>query len=552
MRLLDVHSVAEDRLPVFHELPGKDPISPLRYVVLSHTWGKRQDNEDVVFDDIPRPQASATFTDLDTQLKQWQEIVDKKKAGFCKITNACRVAREMGFDYIWIDSCCIDKSKSAELSESINSMYRWYQTSEWCIVYLEDLEPDGDLRQCRWFKRGWTLQELVAPSKVTFHDSNWAPVGERCDTRFCESLSSITGIDMSFLQGGVELGALSVAQKMSWANGRETTIPEDGAYSLMGIFDVNMPLVYGEGGPKAFRRLQEAIIGVSSDLTIFAWDPNFQANAVMDAFASRPDEFTAHKDLASSYQSQHFTITNKGIRMKTVLWRIRCDDGDERLMMYIGTHKNDKCDIGIVLRKVGPNMYMRRGNIRPFVDEQVICSIRSSKFYLVSPHASTAYHRVLNTSRERAIWIPVGGLGNYRISNTAPEYAWDYEDRLFFNNWHWGGSDWRAIELVGTGLAPDFERRFIALFDLNTGVTPTYYLLRWRRELAFIFNRRHQTETTRLGEFYNAVKGATNELDIESDRARLSIWLTPTSMDKHSVMCFRMELQEVPSVRAKL
>lgn len=114
---------------------------------------------------------------------------------------------------------------------------------------------------------------------------------------------------------------------MSWAAGRETTVPEDRAYSLMGIFDVNMPLIYGEGAPKAFRRLQEEIVKTSSDLSIFAWDPSMESNTALDAFASKSDEFTASKDMVPSYQSQHFTTSNKGIEMKTILWRMLCDDG---------------------------------------------------------------------------------------------------------------------------------------------------------------------------------------------------------------------------------
>lgn len=229
MRLLDVHSVADDRLPIFHELHEDGPTSPLRYAILSHTWGKRQNNKDIVFDDIPSSETFARFLDEATQLKQWQGAMRKKEAGFSKITNACRVARGMGLNYIWIDTCCIDKSKSAELNESINSMYRWYKKSEHCIVFLEDLEPGDDLEQCIWFKRGWTLQELVAPSKATFYDRNWTLLGEKSDSTFCGWLTNITGIDMDCLQGRVNLASLSIAHKMSWACGRETTVPEDRA-----------------------------------------------------------------------------------------------------------------------------------------------------------------------------------------------------------------------------------------------------------------------------------------------------------------------------------
>lgn len=536
--------MGEYRLTVFHELLEDGPSSSLRYATLSHTWGTHQDNKDIVFDDIPSEETFARFLDEETQLKQWQGAIDKKKAGFSKVNNACRVARELGLNYIWIDSCCIDKSKSAELNESINSMYRWYQNSDRCIVYLEDLESDGDLRQCRWFKRGWTLQELVAPWNVTFYDRNWALFGERSDTRLCESLSNITGIDMECLRGGVKLASLSTAHKMSWAKGRETTRPEDRAYSLMGIFDVNMPLIYGEGGTKAFRRLQEEIARVSSDLSIFAWDPSSEPNMGLDAFASRPDEFAAYKDMVPSYQSLHFTRTNKGVEMTTILWRVLCEDGKERLMLAIGKQKNGKHDIGIILRKLGHNMYMRRGNMRPFSDEQITSSTRRSTFYLVSPHVSTGYEHVLNMSRERAILIPMTGLGSFHTERPAPEYAWDCEDRLFFNNRHWGGSDWRAIELINRHSPTKHDRRLLALFSLKDE-TPDCYLLRWTEDLTVMFDRRHQTETIRLDEFHFAIRGATNEVDIKSTKSRLSIRLIPTTTDRDAGTQFRMELREM-------
>lgn len=545
MRLLDVHSVAKDRLPVFHELHEDDSSSP-DYAILSHTWGKSQDNKDIIFDDIPSRETFARFLDEATQLKQWQEAIDMKKAGFSKIINACRVARELELDYIWIDSCCIDKSKSAELNESINSMYSWYENSERCIVYLEDLDPDGDLRQCRWFKRGWTLQELVAPSRgVYFFDRNWNSFGQRSDTGLCESISSITGIDMDCLQGRANLTSLSISHKMSWAEGRETTRPEDRAYSLLGIFEVNMPLIYGEGGTKAFRRLQEEIARVSSDLSLFAWDPRAEGNAGLDAFASSPDNFAAYKDMVPSYQSQHFTRTNKGIEMTAILWRVICDDGRERLMLAIGKQKNGKLDVGVILRKIGHNMYMRRGSMRPFSDEQITSSTRRSTFYLVSPHVSTGYEHVLKMSRKSAILIPTTGLGNFHIERSAPEYAWDCEDRLFFNNSHWGGSDWRAIELVNGRSGPKHDQRFVALFSLKHE-TPDCYLLQWTEDLSVLFDRRHQTETTRLDEFHYAIRGSTNMVTMKDSGTMLSIRLVPSVGDGDAGMQFRMELQEIP------
>lgn len=548
MRLLDVNSVAKNRLPVFRDLHENGPSSPLCYAILSHTWGQRQDYKDIVFDDIPSSENFARFLQKKSKLKQWQEAIRKKQVGFSKIANASRIAREMGMGYIWIDSCCIDKSKSSELNESINSMYRWYQNAERCIVYLEDLQPDSDLKddlkKCRWFERGWTLQELIAPSKVTLYNKSWASLGDRSDASLSKLLSTITGIDVGCLQSGASLRSFSTAHKMSWAAGRKTTVPEDRAYSLIGIFDVNLPLIYGEGGPKAFRRLQEEIIRLSSDLSIFAWNPSSRDDTGLDAFGPSPDDFTGQKDIVPCYSSQHFMRTNKGIEMKTSLWGILCNDAKERLMLVIGKEKTGEFGIGIILRKVGHNMYVRRGKILLFLDDKITSFTRTSTFYLVSPHMDLAHNHVLDMARERAILIPEDGLRDFHINTPVPECTWDCEDRLFLDNGHWGGSDWRAIELVNAGPEAECNLRLIALFVLKDE-TPDCYLLRWTKALSFIFDRKHQMDITRLEDFRDAFEGATNEVDIDGRGSRLSIRLIPTRADKCSGKQFRMEILEV-------
>jgi hypothetical protein len=156
-------------------------------------------------------------------------------------------------------------------------MFRWYERAEVCYAYLSDVSGDANLQEdvsefveSRWFTRGWTLQELVAPKSVLFYskrDKGWHFLGTK--EELCDQISTITGIDTDTLYGaGLELA--SVARKMSWASHRETTRIEDTAYCLLGIFDVNMPLLYGEG-QKAFLRLQEEILRASSDYSLFAW-----------------------------------------------------------------------------------------------------------------------------------------------------------------------------------------------------------------------------------------------------------------------------------------
>jgi hypothetical protein len=137
MRLVNTHSLQLEEF-IF------DGRGRPTYAILSHTWGK----EEVIFFDM---------ADLDKA---------RAKAGFAKVEGACSLAASQGYDYIWIDTCCIDKSSSAELSEAINSMYRWYQWAKVCYAYLVDVQNPNQLEESKWFTRGWTLQELIAPSRV--------------------------------------------------------------------------------------------------------------------------------------------------------------------------------------------------------------------------------------------------------------------------------------------------------------------------------------------------------------------------------------------------
>ncbi|KAK3394988.1 hypothetical protein B0H63DRAFT_518057 [Podospora didyma] len=174
-----------------------------------------------------------------------------------------------------VDTCCIDKASSADLSAAIKSMFNWYQSAAVCYIYLCDVDEDGDIHDpdsqffnSRWFTRGWTLQELIAPEKLEFYQSDWTKIGDK--STMTSLLHEITGIDEVLLEETKCLLRMSVAKRMSWAARRETTRAEDIAYCVMGIFDVNMPMLYGEG-PKAIIRLQEEIMKESDDQSLFAW-----------------------------------------------------------------------------------------------------------------------------------------------------------------------------------------------------------------------------------------------------------------------------------------
>ncbi|KAI0854997.1 heterokaryon incompatibility protein-domain-containing protein [Xylaria cubensis] len=246
MRLLNVQTLTLEEF-------DQPPLPP--YAILSHTWGE----EEITFQDINNLQKASV------------------KAGFTKFKLTCRMTAAEQLKYVWIDTCCIDKSSGAELSEAINSMYQWYRSSSKCLVYLEDLPssitaggPDGLLENCRWFKRGWTLQELVAPRTVVFYNQVWDFIGEKKSTALLSRISSATGIHQDILLNPDLIYTTSLAVRMSWAADRATSRKEDVAYCLLGLFKVNMPLLYGEGD-RAFHRLQEEIIRTSNDLSIFAW-----------------------------------------------------------------------------------------------------------------------------------------------------------------------------------------------------------------------------------------------------------------------------------------
>ncbi|KAF2098426.1 hypothetical protein NA57DRAFT_65911 [Rhizodiscina lignyota] len=243
MRLLDAQAI------VIHEFtPDKIP----RYAILSHTW---RDGE-------------VSFQEM----KDFSPEQLRGKPGYRKILACCNQALSLGIHYVWIDTCCIDKTSSAELSEAINSMFRWYVTASACFACLDD------------YSDGPTPSELIAPVQVTFFGYDWISLGTR------ESLSSIvsciTGIPEDMLHGR-NFRMATIAARMSWAANRRTTRPEDMAYCLLGLFDVSMPLLYGEG-EGAFIRLQEEIMKSSVDQSIFAWGMNPEYTGDYDDTACFP------------------------------------------------------------------------------------------------------------------------------------------------------------------------------------------------------------------------------------------------------------------------
>jgi hypothetical protein len=234
MRLLQIN---DGDFSLVEHVDGNIP----RYAILSHTWGA--DHEEVTFKDVMKG-------------------TGKSKLGYRKLTFCAKQATQDGLHLFWVDTCCINKSSTAELSEAINSMYQWYLGATRCYVYLSDVTTIGlsgtDLafEKSRWFTRGWTLQELLAPKSVEFFSVEGDLLGDKGS--LVQKITKITGISIEALQGR-PLEEFSIEERMSWAHGRQTKRKEDAAYALLGIFDIHMPLIYGEGEAKALKRLRKEI-----------------------------------------------------------------------------------------------------------------------------------------------------------------------------------------------------------------------------------------------------------------------------------------------------
>lgn len=377
-----------------------------RYAILSHTWG----DEEVTFRDMANPRRH-------------------RMKGFFKISQTCKLALDRGLFYAWVDTCCIDKSSSAELTEAINSMFQWYQKAELCFAYLSDFEPDGDeldhialngkvwiaFSNCRWWTRGWTLQELFSPN-LEFYDQKWQYWGSR-DRRIRE-ISKITGISDHILSGELGLESASVAARMSWAANRETTRPEDEAYCLFGIFGVNMPLIYGEGRG-AFRRLLEAIVSRTNDLTVLACE-----TPPTELLPKSPRAYSGMNKSRPSGHEQEFRLTNRGLLLcgSTAL-------AVTSLNGYEGSHKQvlslslGTCDIR--LGQLAPKLYYRLGQ---FQSPQI-----GKVFYFAveDPYIALELDRYYSAIKSFMLSTAIPGRIDSHFMCT-PHHLWDRDNLGFY------------------------------------------------------------------------------------------------------------------------
>lgn len=291
-----------------------------RFAILSHVWEKQEQTyQDLVqlspktsvFTSIDPPLGDSEVSHCDKCEIEHPILKSEPSSLIHKLSPKLRGAREyavkLGFCWIWADTSCIDKTSSAELSEAINSMFMWYSEAAECIAYLSDVPDDMEdpsLRdsgfcKSKWFTRGWTLQELLAPRSVKFVSKGWKGFGTR--EALGETIAEITGIEIQYhgyeSYGGMKAKKANIATRMKWASSRNTTRIEDEAYSLLGIFNLYMPVIYGEGR-NAFRRLQEGLLGSSPDQSLFAWhnsnrfDP-YPNNSVL---AVQPSDYSQSSD----------------------------------------------------------------------------------------------------------------------------------------------------------------------------------------------------------------------------------------------------------------
>ena len=351
VRTLKLHAFYSDKVP--------------QYAILSHTWSTDMDDE-------------VTFHEMKSGM-------GLNKKGFAKIKRTCDRAIADGHHYAWVDTVCINKESSAELSEAINSMYEWYKNSEVCYVYLADVSERPEaywreeshvdkfstsranwptamrhLSEARWFGRGWTLQELIAPRDVQFFDKGWHRMGNSKSLSLW--LSAITGINQEIIEGEEWMvHRCSIAERMSWMSRRETTRIEDTAYCLLGLFTVHMAMLYGEGR-KAFIRLQEEIMADSDDHSLFAWTRDKMSWHGSGLLAPSPRYFQNSYNIVplQTYgPSLPFSKTNKGLRMRLRLRKLTdegiyltlldCVDGSDgtvpnRICLYLKALLHDSAD----------------------------------------------------------------------------------------------------------------------------------------------------------------------------------------------------------------
>ena len=466
-------------------------LNPPPYAILSHTW------------------------DGDTEVTYQDYMAYLAGHGKQRHKNWTKVERSIEITlnskerlkYIWNDTCCIDKTNTPELSEAINSMFKWYARATVCYAQLADFESDflprprisgyqpngwaqgrgqsyempplhsslqltdmakNQLRRCRWFTRGWTLQELIAPPTVEFYDAHWIHFGNR--NELGDLLTSITRIDKRIFEysGSTNreqdvmsiLSKMTIAKKMSWAQNRQTARVEDIAYSLLGIFGVNMTMTYGEEN-KAFIRLQKEILAQYNDLSIFAWTANAMGHGVVPEFrgilAHSPAEFAnagSYELSRNAIANPDFTLTNNGLKISA---QVRNIPNSKYLFLSLNCYDQNEGPQnvqGITLQLIGFNKY-KRTNPSCLAIELNSWPLQPRKDFFISSDDTDADTEHLSRSENQSFVFDLQGLEYYEKMRVSHDMAWDDSTTTFnthglssFNACIWFRSRGRASEKV--------------------------------------------------------------------------------------------------------
>ncbi|KAI1737549.1 heterokaryon incompatibility protein-domain-containing protein [Xylaria scruposa] len=369
-----------------------------------------------------------------------------KKRGWEKIRKLCQLANDEGYQFAWCDTCCIDKTSSAELTEAINSMFSWYAAAGICYVYLADYDHsnlNSELSASKWFTRGWTLQELIAPAEVRFYDASWITIGLKAT--LSKEISHITSIEEQILLASKDrdletvLSQVPIAVKMAWAARRETTRTEDIAYCLLGIFGVNLPLLYGEG-ERAFIRLQEEIVKNNNDLSLFAWRSaeSGPLGSYCGVFARHPRDFLSSGGIipaSNIMYNSDYAISNKGVKIEMDL---SYSNEVDLHVLFLNCHDcvGEVAYLGIFLKNQGANVFARA---RPYefasrgLKVPRISSTERKSFFLnmsLSPSVGQSLHAI-----HRCAFVISNIDGSYssywKTGLVGPELLWDGGQRMF-------------------------------------------------------------------------------------------------------------------------
>ena len=517
---------------MLEEFLGGGSLAP-KYAILSHTWGEGE----VSFQDFVHP-------DKEVRLR---------KLGFQKIEKTCQLARKAGL-YVWVDTCCIDKTSSAELNEALNSMFQWYQSAVVCYAWLADLcvgdslspaDPVSCFKDCRWFTRGWTLQELIAPIDLEFYDQEWTYRGTKVD--LSDVLSGITKIDAEVLRNAELLHRLPVAQRMSWAAARQTTRIEDMAYCLLGIFDVNMPMLYGEGS-KAFTRLQEEIIRQTNDLSLFAWKVASTDQMHHGILASTVSEFRNSESISLINDTDFnpdFGVTNKGLRITsdlhlrpngTYVMPLNCSQPDG---------KGGNLQIGISIKMHGGGVYSRvRSDKLDVINLEAVGKTTKTTSLFVRTRISPLLSASMGGSHQGGFLLRKGfneqGVplhdpdAPFEATMIEPKAEWDSQRRMFSTH---GASSFTAYVFFLArrsmrGKLSD-TRNFIIAFGKTAETSEPWLAVNKGRELA-----PHLRDLKKLGAVGSRLE--SRGLTLESSRypaVRIEAALEKDVLDGQEVYC---------------